>query len=129
MITCSRCKQSLPAEAFSPNKRHKNGYQSACRACCRSDYAERVERAKQSPEAIARAAARLQRQRQRYQDSKVRNAAAKRHRYHSDLVFRTAQIKRSMQWTAEHPDEVGKIRHNYRQRCKAKADAEPCPII
>jgi hypothetical protein len=36
MLVCSECENEQPAEAFSPNRRRKNGYQSYCRRCGRA---------------------------------------------------------------------------------------------
>lgn len=104
MITCFRCKHSLPPEAFSPDKRHKNGRASRCKACLRQRFLER---------------------------DKAAYAAAARLRYHNNSEARTAQIKYSKQWAVEHPDEFNKIQRSYLQRrkAKAKANTEPCPII
>jgi hypothetical protein len=32
--TCSKCKKTLPFEAFSPHKTSKGGVRSACKKCC-----------------------------------------------------------------------------------------------
>lgn len=122
MITCFRCKHTLPPEAFSPDKRRKNGRAATCKACFRAVYATRPE---PSPEARAQSAA-LARQRFLERD-KAAYAAAARLRYHSNPEVRAAQIKYSKQWAAEHPDEFNKIQRSYLQRRKAKANTEPCP--
>lgn len=108
MKLCKACHANLPPEAFSPDKRSRDGLQSRCKAC-RTTYQRqyRLAHPEKTQEINARSYARHADKRRAYQ-----RAYARRNR-----AARKAYMQR---WSAENAERRRDYHRNYRKRNSAR---------